>query len=66
MLFPDSGTVPESKKINQSINNMKPKLGQLIKVRGIICHIVKIHPFGTVDVLEVNGSRAFRVTGLSF
>jgi len=44
---------------------MKPKLGQLIKVRGIICHIAKIHPFGTVDVLEVNGHRAFRVTGLS-
>jgi hypothetical protein len=48
------------------MKNEKPKIGQLITVRGISCRIVKIHPFGTLDAVEVNGSRSFRVTGLSF
>jgi len=56
--------VCESEK-NQSIY-MKPKIGQLITVRGIVCRIAKIHPLGTLDVLEINGPRAFRLTGLSF
>lgn len=51
---------------NHNMTNEKPKIGQLITVRGISCRIVKIYPFGTLDVVEVNGSRSFRVTGLSF
>jgi hypothetical protein len=53
-------------QIENQMKNEKPKIGQLITVRGISCRIVKIHPFGTLDAVEVNGSRSFRVTGLSF
>jgi hypothetical protein len=43
---------------------MKPSLNQIVFVRGIRCRIFKIHPFGTIDVCEINGSRAFRLSGL--
>ena len=44
----------------------KPSLNQLITVRGILCRIVKILPFGTLDVVAVNSNHAFRVSGLNF
>lgn len=44
----------------------RPQIGQIYDVRGLKCRIFKIHPFGTMDVEEINGERAFRVTGLSF
>lgn len=43
----------------------KPKVGQRMTVRGMLCTIIKVHPFGTVDVEAPNG-RNFRVTGLAF
>jgi hypothetical protein len=43
-----------------------PTIGQLITVRGTLCRIVKIRPFGTLDVVSVNSNLAFRVSGLSF
>jgi hypothetical protein len=45
-------------------NPMKPKINQIIIVRGIRCRIFKIHPLGTIDVCEIGGSRAFRLSGL--
>ena len=46
--------------------NTKPIIGQLITVRNVLCRIVKIRPFGTLDVVSVSGNLAFRVSGLSF
>ena len=47
------------------MNTTKPTIGQTITVYGQICTIVKVHPFGTIDVVAANG-RYYRVTGLSF
>ncbi len=44
----------------------KPAIGQIITVRGVTCRIVKILAFGTIDVVSLDGSRAFRMTGLNF
>lgn len=43
-----------------------PAIGQTITVRGVACRIVKIHPFGTLDCVSLDGKHAFRVSGLSF
>ena len=40
------------------------KIGSSITVRDIACTVVKVRPFGTVDVVSVCGKYAFRVTGL--
>ena len=48
-----------------SMNTTKPTIGQTITVYGQICTIVKVYPFGTLDVVSANG-RHYRVTGLSF
>ena len=40
-------------------------VGQTITVYGQICTIVKVYPFGTIDVVTATG-RQYRVTGLSF
>ena len=45
---------------------MKPQIGQIVKVYGVDCRIVKIHPFGTIDVVRLDGSRAYRLSGLAF
>jgi len=44
----------------------KMKIGQIITVYGKQCRIFKVHPFGTVDVVTLDGSRAWRVSGLRF
>jgi hypothetical protein len=43
-----------------------PKLGQIVMVYGVKCSIVRIRPFGTIDVVEVDGERAWRLSGLNF
>ena len=48
-----------------SMNTTKPTIGQTITVYGQICTIVKVYPFGTIDVVTATG-RQYRVTGLSF
>lgn len=45
---------------------MKPEVGMIVKVYGHDCRIVKIRPFGTIDVVRVDGSRAYRLSGLAF
>lgn len=44
----------------------KPQIGQIVKVYGFDCRIFKIHSFGTIDVVRVDGSRAYRLSGLTF
>ena len=38
----------------------------LYKVRGVMCRIVKVHTAGTMDVVSLDGSRSYRITGLPF
>ncbi len=54
----------ETQRGNQM--NQKPQVGQIIKVHGQDCRIFKIRPFGTVDVVTLDGKRAYRVSGLAF
>lgn len=44
----------------------RPKVGAVVVVRGIECRVIKVYPFGTMDVEAVDGSRAYRVTGLGW
>jgi 1,2-phenylacetyl-CoA epoxidase PaaB subunit len=44
----------------------KPRVGDRTTVRGVPVEIVKVHPFGTIDVVSLDGKHAWRVTGLSF
>lgn len=44
----------------------EPTIGQLVTVRGVQCRIVKVRPMGTIDVVALDGSRAWRVSGLAF
>lgn len=46
--------------------NKPPSIGQIITARGQQCQVVRVHPFGTVDVSNVITGKSFRVTGLSF
>ena len=43
----------------------KPTIGMTYQYNGQICTIVKVYPFGTMDIEAPNGNR-FRVTGLSW
>lgn len=43
-----------------------PVVGQLVEVHGVKCRITRIRKFGTIDVLTLDGTRAWRVTGLNF
>ena len=45
---------------------MKPKIGDIVKVYNQQCRIIKIHAFGTIDVVTLDGKRAYRISGLSF
>lgn len=44
----------------------RPVIGQTVTVYGVECRIFRVHPAGTIDVEEVNGPRAWRVTGCGF
>lgn len=52
-------------KTNSTDSN-RPQIGMVMMVRNQKCRIVKIHKFGTVDVETIDGTRAYRVTGLPF
>lgn len=43
----------------------RPRVGQTIKVHGMLATIIKVHPFGTIDC-QVTDGRCFRVTGLGW
>jgi len=46
---------------------MRPALqiGALVTVRGVPCRVVRIRPCGTIDVLALDGSGAWRVSGVA-
>jgi hypothetical protein len=41
-------------------------VGDVFEVRGMTVRILKIRPFGTVDVETLDGKHWYRVTGLQF
>jgi hypothetical protein len=41
------------------------KIGDQMTVRGVRCVVFKVRPFGTIDVVSVDGKQAFRVSGLA-
>jgi hypothetical protein len=44
----------------------KPKIGQTFVVYGVQCRITKVHSLGALDVVSLDGERAWRITGLPF
>lgn len=44
----------------------KPTKGDTMNVYGRPCRVTKVWPFGTVDVVTLDGKKAWRVTGLPF
>ncbi len=48
------------------MNTKTPTEGQTITVRGHVCKIIKVRPFGTIDVLSLDGKFAWRLSGLNF
>lgn len=44
----------------------KPTIGMRYLHRGIMCRIHAVHPFGTMDVVALDGSGAWRVSGLGW
>jgi hypothetical protein len=53
-------------KKSYSVTTERPKVGDEMTVWGVACKITKVWPFGTVDVLSLDGKNARRVTGLNF
>lgn len=53
-------------KIDPKPYAKRPQIGMIVTVYGVKCEIFKIHPHGTIDVVALDGSRAWRLTGLSF
>lgn len=47
-------------------NTNTPKVGMTYIHRGKKCRIVKVRQAGTIDIEALDGSGAWRVTGLSF
>jgi hypothetical protein len=43
-----------------------PQIGMIVTVYGRKCRIFAVRSFGTVDVVTLEGDKAWRVSGLSF
>lgn len=41
-----------------------PMVGQVVTVRGQDCRIVRVLPMGAIEVVTLDGSRAYRLSGL--
>jgi len=48
------------------MNTTRPTVGQLTTCHGLPARIIKVHPFGTIDVVQIRTGRSFRITGLGF
>ncbi len=46
------------------VKTKPPHVGQTVAVCGVICRIIKVRPFGTIDVVSLDGSLAWRISGL--
>lgn len=44
----------------------RPKVGDRVTVHGKACEVFKVYPYGTMDVVALDGSGAWRVTGLGW
>lgn len=53
-------------KYEPTVKPEPAKVGDIVTVYGVDCEIVKVRPFGTIDVVALDGSRAWRVSGLRF
>lgn len=56
----------EDVKVNVSVNCERPKIGDLVSVRNVMCKVTKVLPFGTIEVSAIEQNKAFRVSGLAF
>jgi hypothetical protein len=43
-----------------------PQVGDIVIVHGKRCEVFRVRPAGTIDVSEINGPGAWRLTGLGF
>jgi hypothetical protein len=41
------------------------KIGDRIAVRGIVCEVFRVHACGTYDVVALDGSVAYRISGFA-
>ena len=41
------------------------EIGSIIEVRGVECRVFAMHEFGTYDVVAIDNSCAYRVSGMS-
>ena len=48
------------------LNTLAPRIGDHVTVNGHECEVIKVHDFGTIDVVSLDSDHAWRVTGLSF
>lgn len=45
------------------MNLIQPQVGQRVTVYNVECVIFKVRPLGVIDVVAVDGSRAWRLAG---
>jgi hypothetical protein len=53
-------------KIKTTSHVEKPHVGQHVTVYGKECKIFAVHPMGTIDVVTLDGEKAWRISGLKF
>ena len=53
-------------KTTATKNAERPYVGQKCSVHGQECEIFAVHSMGTIDVVTLDGTKAWRVSGLSF
>jgi hypothetical protein len=53
-------------KIKTTSHIETPYVGQHVTVYGEDCEIIRVLPLGTIDVLSLDGKKAWRIIGLTF
>jgi hypothetical protein len=48
------------------MNTERPKVGKIVILFGKRCRIFKVRPAGTIDVVALDDSGAWRISGLAF
>ena len=62
-------TVAHAIRADVALNCERPNIGDLCTVRGLMCKVTKVFPFGTIEVISIdehNTNKAYRVSGLAF
>jgi hypothetical protein len=60
------GVMARARESEEGVVRPRPQIGQIVFVYGVRCRIFKVRPCGTIDVEEVDGPRAWRLSGLGF